>query len=165
MRRVILAALIVSSLAVLPPWASANELTEWMYRQTTLDFLADERARDDFEADELPDPGASMRVRMSEVADSGLSKAISRALSPCGADRSERRRLFCWSSYGRNHRIWLPKPAWVLVGALMPHTVWSYKAVDVRFPPSVRVRLPFENATTSFGYEDEQVGMRLRWKF
>ena len=113
MRRVAIAALIFSSLVTLTRSASASELSDWMYQQVTDNFLPEERSRPDFEADELPDPGASMRMRMSEIADTGLSGALTRALSPCGYDRSERRRLFCWSSYGRDLRISLPKAAWI----------------------------------------------------
>jgi hypothetical protein len=79
-------------------------------------------------------------------------------------DRSEKRRFFCWSSYGRQLHMALPTVAADVFGMLVPHTLYRYKAVDLRFPPAVRVHLPF-NATSTLGYEDEFLGMRLHLKF
>jgi hypothetical protein len=60
----------------------------------------------------------------------------------------------------------LPELAFDAVAMLLPHTIYSYRALDLRFPPAVRVRLPF-NATTTMGYEydDELLGIRLRLNF
>jgi hypothetical protein len=135
-----------------------------MSQQSSDDFWTTERTRDDFEADEVSDPATSMQIRMHQVWDVGLSDRESRALSPCGSERSDTRRLFCWTSYGRNLRVSLPKPAWLVVGVLRPRTLLSYKAVDLRFPPSVRVHLPYD-ATSDVGYEDEAFGIRFRLKF
>jgi hypothetical protein len=165
MRRVIIMiGLAAFAVAAVTRPATANELNDWMAQQATDDFLPDERSRDDFEADEVVDPGQPMRMRMHDIADEGLSGDEKDALHPCGTERSERRRLFCWSSYGRNLRMSLPVPVSVVVGALRPRTLYSYQSIDLRFPPSVRINLPF-NATTTFGYDDETLAWRLRWKF
>ena len=164
MRRVIILGLAFLLAGARIPFATANELTEWMLAQSSGDFSADDRDREDFEADEFPDPGAEMRLNMSSVTDRGLGDSAERALAPCGMDRSEKRRFFCWSSYGRHLYMALPTAAANVVGMLMPHTLYSYKAIDLRFPPSVRVHLPFD-ATSTFGYEDETLGMRLQLKF
>jgi hypothetical protein len=163
MRRVIILGLAFLLAGARAPYATANELTEWMLAQSSSDFSAD-RDREDYEADDFPDPGADMRLRMSSVADRGLDDSTERALAPCGMDRSEKRRFFCWSSYGRHLYMALPTAAANVIGLVMPHTLYSYKAIDFRFPPSIRVHLPF-NATSTFGYEDETLGMRLQLKF
>jgi hypothetical protein len=156
---------VVSVLLALAGPAAANELTDWMAEQASDDFLADEQTREDYEADDLPDPGQSMRLRMHEIADADLRNDENDALHPCGEERSERRRLYCWSSHGRNLQISLIRPAAMLFGALVPRTLYSYKSVDLRFPPALRLHLPLDNATSTFGYEDERFGLRLRWKF
>ena len=165
MRRIVTFCSFMLVLGALAVPAMANELTDWMAQQSSDDFLADEQTREDFEADDLPDPGQSMRLRMHEIADADLRTDESDEVHPCGEERSERRRLYCWSSHGRNLRISLIRPAAVVFGALVPRTLYSYKSVDLRFPPAVRLHLPFENATSTFGFEDERLGFRLRWKF
>jgi len=164
MRRVIILGLALLLAGARAPYAAAAELNEWMLAQSSADFSADERDREDFEADDYPDPGADMRLRMSSVADRGLDDSAEGALAPCGMDRSEKRRFFCWSSYGRHLYMALPAAAADVFGLFVPHTFYRYKAIDLRFPPSVRVHLPFD-ATSTFGYEDETLGMRLRLRF
>lgn len=145
--------------------ANANELTDWMAEQTSGNFAPDDVARDDdLDVDDRPDPGASMSLKMHNIADRGLGDAAEDALNPCATDPSERRRLFCWSTGGRSHHIMLPAIAMDMVHALSSRTLYSYKTVDVRFPPSVRVRLPY-NATSTIGYEESLLGLRLRWRF
>jgi len=164
MRRVIILGLAFLFLGAPTQFATAGDLTEWMMAQSSGDYFADERDRDDFEADELPDPGASMQLSIHNVADRGLSDSANESLAPCGMDRSEKRRFFCWSSYGRRLHMALPTVAANVFGMLVPHTLYRYKAVDLRFPPAVRVHLPFD-ATSTLGYEDEFLGMRLQLKF
>ena len=87
-----------------------------------------------------------------------------RSILSCDLEQSKQRKYICWSSHGRNLHIMLPALVWDMVYALRPRTLYSYKSLDVRMPPSVRVRLPL-NATTNFGYEDEILGWRISLKF
>jgi hypothetical protein len=86
-------------------------------------------------------------------------------LDPCAMEKTATRRTYCWSSYGRDLHIVLPNLAWNVIGVFRPRTFYTYKSVDLRFPPSVRVRLPFEDSSTTFGYDDEMVGWKLDWRF
>ena len=105
-----------------------------------------------------------MRLRILSVVDGYDRSARRSSLSPCDLEQSKQRKYICWSSHGRNLHIMLPALVWDMVYALRPRTLYSYKSLDVRMPPSVRVRLPL-NATTNFGYEDEILGWRISLKF
>ena len=115
---------------------------------------------------EFSDASSAMRIRIEQVADRGVEKHGRWAFSPCTLEDAPRGRALCWSSYGRNLHMVLPELAFDAVAMLLPHTIYSYRALDLRFPPAVRVRLPF-NATTTMGYEydDELLGIRLRLNF
>jgi hypothetical protein len=150
MRRLIL--FFVVLLAGAPTVVHANELTDWMNRQA-------------FELDMAePNPGSAMRQSIHYVADRGLDGRLADQSDVCGLEATPHQRAYCWTSYGRNLRIMMPELAWNVVSVLRPHTLYSYKAVDLRFPPAVRLRLP-NDAFTVIGYDDEFMGWRLRIKF
>jgi hypothetical protein len=107
------------------------------------------------------DPATAMQMRILSVVDGYAERDRVAALSPCDLAQETERRFICWSSYGRNLHIALPRLVWKIV---RPRTLYSYKSVDVRIPPSVHVRLPFK-ATSKLGYEDELLGWRVGLKF
>ena len=112
------------------------------------------------------DPASAMRLRTQSVFD-GHSQGEKRArLIPCEIGRSKNLRFICWSSYGRNLQMALPKLVFGVVHTLRPRTLYSYKALDVRMPPSLRMHLPF-NATTDVGYDydDDILGVRVGLRF
>ena len=159
--RYVMLLLCVACLALAASSAKADELNDWM---ASLPLDGGPYGLDGDDDVRGLDPGSSMRLQMHDVADRGLGADTARTLSPCSMDRSVQRRLLCWSSHGRNLHMYLPKIAWNVIYVFRPRTLYSYKAVDVRFPPHLHVRLPF-NATTNIGYEDEMLGARLRLKF
>ena len=112
------------------------------------------------------DPSSAMRLRIQQTADRTVHRAGGWALNPCPQAGPGNVRAFCWSSYGRDLRMVLPKLAFNALAALRPHTLYSYQSLDVRFPPALRLRLPFD-ATTSVGYEydDDLLGIRIRVPF
>jgi hypothetical protein len=113
------------------------------------------------------DPSSAMRIRIEQVADHGSGHGSKWAFTPCTLADAPRASALCWSSYGRNLHMVLPKLALNAVSVLRPHTIYSYQAFDLRFPPAVRVHMPF-NATTTVGYEydnDELFGVHLRLNF
>jgi len=121
---------------------------------------------DRFYAEDTRNEAFAMRMRIHQAADKGLSRSQEWALNPCTVESNPRMRAFCWSSYGRDLHIVLPELAFNAVAMLQPHTLFSYKAIDVRFPPALRLRLPF-HASTTIGceYDDPQPGIRFRWQF
>lgn len=116
--------------------------------------------------EDMGNAASAMRMRIYQATDKGLSRSEQWALNPCTVEDSPRMRAFCWSSYGRDLHIVLPELAFNAVAMLQPHTLFSYKALDVRFPPALRLRLPYNaSATVGYEYDDTQPGIRLRWQF
>ena len=155
MRRVI-AAVFILGLAAFAPKAANAQLGGW--QDNSSDAANYEPA--------VADPAYAMRIRIEQVADRGVERHGRWAFSSCTLEDAPRGRALCWSSYGRNLHMVLPELAYNAVAMLMPHTIYSYQALDLRFPPAVRVRLPF-HATTTMGYEydDELLGIRLHLSF
>jgi hypothetical protein len=114
------------------------------------------------------DPSSAMRLRIQQTADRSVRRTGVGAwgLSPCPDTGRGKVRAFCWSSYGRDLRMVLPQVAFNALAALRPRTLYSYRTLDLRFPPALRLRLPLE-ATTSVGYEydDDLAGIRIRIPF
>ena len=113
---------------------------------------------------ETADPASAMRLRILSVVDGYDAHQKHIGLSPCDFEQGKQRRFICWSNHGRNLHVMLPTLVWDMVYSLRPRTLYSYKSLDIRMPPSVRVRLPF-NATTNFGYENDMLGLRIGLKF
>lgn len=85
---------------------------------------------------------------------------------PCEIEASKGLELYCWSTLGRRMSITLPESFANVLGILRPRTIFSFGSFDLRFPPEVRIRLPYD-ATSYIGYDLEEniVGLRLKIPF
>lgn len=156
MRRVIAAVFILCVAASAPKEACA-QFGAWQENSASTQGYATD----------FNDPSSAMRIRIEQVADRGtLGRRDKWAFSPCNVAEVRWGQGVCWSSYGRNLHMVLPKLAFNAVSMLMPHTIYSYQALDVRFPPALRIHLPYDATTTmGYSYDDELVGIRLNLNF
>ena len=150
------AAVAVAAVALVcadPRCAIGGELGDWLEKEAWRELKADDA-----------DPGRDQQLRIHGVVDRSLGFDVERMLDPCASQPSTRRRFYCWSSHGKSLRMFVPELAWNVAYVFRPRTLYSYRAVDLRFPPQVRVRLPLD-ASMKLGYEDNTAGLRLRFEF
>jgi len=152
MRRVIVSVLALCFAAAMPRSASAGFFGPGESDGAAAYYDAD-----------FADPASAMRMRIEQVADHGSGRLARLALSPCTLSDVRWGQGVCWSSYGRNLHMVLPKLAYRGMAFLLPHTLYSYRSVDLRFPPALRLRLP-SHAMTVMGYESYSDSFSLRFE-